>query len=228
MASSTRIFDLRLVRLQVMRDQAGALVRRRRAAQRRGRHRDHDEAAVLHRLELPAQQQGLRAGLPGMRHLLGCRLVIAGQGVEVHVDAGGEHKPVIGLRRAVGERDAARLRIDLGGRLRGDGDAVGRNLVVAELLCGELTQAGDHLVAERAGGEGPVRLDQRDLKLCIEPPQRPCAGRAAEAAADHCNARRGLGQRRTCQCGRCDGSGATDHIPARPMTRDGHARQSGK
>ena len=33
----------RLVGLQIMRDQAGALVRRGRAAQRRGRHRDHDQ-----------------------------------------------------------------------------------------------------------------------------------------------------------------------------------------
>ncbi|MCC8943511.1 hypothetical protein H8A99_45725, partial [Bradyrhizobium sp. Arg68] len=48
-----------------MRDQAGALVRRRRAAQRRGGDRDHDHAAVVHRLELSAQQQRLLAGSPG-------------------------------------------------------------------------------------------------------------------------------------------------------------------
>ena len=78
-----------------------------------------------------------------------------------------------------------RLRIDLLGRLRDDGDAFGGDLVIAELLRLDVAQARDHLVAERAGGENAVRLDQRDLQFCIDPPQRPRATGAAEAAADH-------------------------------------------
>ena len=48
------------------------------------------------------------------------------------------------------------------------GDAAGGDLVIAELLRLDLAQARDHVVAERAGGEGPVRLDQRDLQFRID------------------------------------------------------------
>ena len=60
---------------------------------------------------LPAQQQRLLAGLPGVRHLRGGGLVVARQRVETQVDAGRQHQPVVGERRAVGEPDRARLRI---------------------------------------------------------------------------------------------------------------------
>ena len=88
-----------------MGDQAGALVGPGRAAERVGRRRHDDRAAILHRLELAAQQQRLRAGLPGMRHALGGGLVVAGQRVQAEIDAGREHQPVVGERRAVAERD---------------------------------------------------------------------------------------------------------------------------
>ena len=68
--------------------------------------------------------------------------------------------------------------------------AFGGDLVIAELLRLDVAQAGDHFVAERAGGEGAVRLDQRHLQFRIEPPQRPRAAGAAKAAADHDDARR--------------------------------------
>ncbi len=45
-------------------------------------------------------------------------------------------------------------------------------LVIAELLRVKLAQARDHLVAERAGGEVRVRLDQDDLQLCMRAFQR--------------------------------------------------------
>ena len=61
---------LRLPDLQPVGDQAGALVGAGRAAEGIGRRRHHDQAAIVHRLQLLAQQHGLRAGLPGMRHLL--------------------------------------------------------------------------------------------------------------------------------------------------------------
>ena len=37
----------------------------------------HEDPAVLHALQLPAQQLALRPGVPGMRHDLRRRLVIA-------------------------------------------------------------------------------------------------------------------------------------------------------
>ena len=55
---------------------------------------------------------GLLAGLPGMRHACGGGLVVAGQRVEAQVDAGRQHQTVVIERRAIGERDHARLRID--------------------------------------------------------------------------------------------------------------------
>ena len=89
---------LRLFGLEIMRDQAGALVGAGRAAERIGRRRDHDEAAILHGLELLAQQQRLRSGLPGVRHLRGRGLVVAGQRVPADIDAGRQHQPVVGER----------------------------------------------------------------------------------------------------------------------------------
>ena len=100
----------RLVVLQVMRDQAGALVRRGRTAQRGGRHRQHESAAIGHGFDLLAKQRCLFAGLPGVRHLERSGFVITGQGVEAQVDAGRQHQPVVAERSAVGQGDGARLR----------------------------------------------------------------------------------------------------------------------
>ena len=99
----------RLLRLEIVRDQARALVGPGRAAERIRRRCDHDEPAVRHGLELPAQQQGLLARAPGMRHMRGRRLVVAGQRAPADVDAGRQHEPVVRQARAVGERDRPRL-----------------------------------------------------------------------------------------------------------------------
>jgi hypothetical protein len=53
------------------------------------------------------------------------------------------------------------------------------------LLAPQIAQSGDHLVAERAGGEGGVFLDQRHRETRVEAFQRAGAGRAGKAAADH-------------------------------------------
>ena len=186
----------RLLRFQVMGDQAGAFIRRGRTSRGGRGHRKRNQAAVVHGLELPAQQQGLLARLPGMGHFRSGCLVIAGQRVEPQVDAGREHQAVVAERRAVGETDHPRLRIDLDGRLRNDGHAIGGDPVIAELLRFDVAQARDHLVAERAGGEGPVRLDQRHLQFAVDlvasaraqaaPPKPPpiTTMRAADCAWD--------------------------------------------
>ena len=72
---------------------------------------------------------------------------------------GRQHQPVVGQPRCRRERHRARLRIDRG-RSPNERDAVGRDLVVAELLLLDVAQPGDDLVAERAGREGPARLHQ--------------------------------------------------------------------
>ena len=105
-------FDFGFLRLEEVRDHAGALVRARRAAVGVAGHRHDDDAAVVHRLELLHQQQRLRAGLPGVRHDLGRRGRIAFDGAVVEVDAGRQHEPVVGQRLAAGERDALLAGID--------------------------------------------------------------------------------------------------------------------
>src|SRR5262245_40189968 len=47
-----------------------------------------------------------------------------------------------------------------------------------------VAQAGDHSVAERAGNELAVRLDQRHLNRRVSAPDVLRAGRTAEAATD--------------------------------------------
>src|SRR5439155_22240783 len=100
------------------------------------------------------------------------------------VDARCQHEPVVRQLRAVGERDRSRRRVD-GGRARaGDRDAVSSDALVSELLGGELAQAADHRVAERAGGERPVRLDQRHDDARVELAKRAGTACPREATAD--------------------------------------------
>ena len=102
--------------LQKMRDEAGAFVGSRRAAEGVGGCRDHHQTTIVHGLELLAQQQGLLAGLPGVRHLCSGRFIVTLQRVETQIDAGGQHQPVVAERPAVGEAYGASCRID--GRCR--------------------------------------------------------------------------------------------------------------
>ena len=71
----------------------------------------------------------------------------------------------------------------------------GGDPVIAELLRADVAQARDHLIAEGAGGEDLVRLDQRHLQFRVESFQRTRTGRAAKAAADHGDARSRLRRR---------------------------------
>ncbi len=108
----------RLFGLEIVRDQAGALVGRRRTARRIDRRGDHHGAAVGHGFKLPAQQRDLLAVVEGVRHAGGGGVVVARDGVPAEIDAGRDHQPVVGELRAVGERHRACLRIDRGRRRR--------------------------------------------------------------------------------------------------------------
>ena len=220
----------RLLCFQIMRDQAGALIRRGRTPIGSCGNRQHDHAAILHRLQLPAQQQGLLAGLPGMGHFFGCRLVIARQGIEPQVDARRKHQPVVGKRCSVGEANGSCLRIDLGGGLRDHGHAAGGNLFIAELLRLDIAQSRDHLVAERTGGESPVRFDERHLQFGIDLSQGARATGAAKAAADDDHAGAGLRIRRAGERKRrrCRREAANDISPRRhqPQRIHQHVREN--
>ena len=105
---------------------------------------------------------------------------------------GRQHQAVVGELRAAREHDrggpAASTAVAVA---EGHGHAVAGELGVVELLLVQLAQAGDHLVAERAGGEGLALLDQRHARCAGRASERAGAGRAGEAAADDHHARAG-------------------------------------
>ena len=90
--------------LQIIGDQARPLIRSRRAAERIGRGRDHDRPAIGHRFELTAQQKGLVASQPGVRHHRGRGLVITGQ--RVPADRDPRRQAPAGRNRAPSRRGA--------------------------------------------------------------------------------------------------------------------------
>src|SRR5262249_36769544 len=155
----------------------------RRTAERIGRHRHDDCAAVLHRLELAPQQKCLRPRLPGVRHLLRRSLAIPWQAIPAEVDAGGQYETVVTESGAALDYDFATLRAAAdGGRIH-DLYSVASEHVIAELLARNLTQTRDHEIAERAGRERPARLHQCHRDAWIGLFQRARCGRAGEAAA---------------------------------------------
>jgi hypothetical protein len=164
-----------------MRDQAGAFIGDGRAAVGVGRRNDDDDPAILHRLELATQQEHLCAGFPGVRHRFGGGFVIAWQR-----PPSGNRCPA---RRRAGRRTGAGLRIDAGGRLPRQRNALGGELVVAELLGPEVAPAGNDLVAERAGGKRCVGLDEHHGDTPIKALQSPSAARPGKAADDDNDAR---------------------------------------
>ena len=154
-------FDFGFWVLDVIGNQARPLVGSGRAAIRVGRRRDNDEAAVRHGFELAAQQQRLLARLPGMRHALGGGFGVARHAVPAEIDAGRQHQAVVGKPRAARERHHAGMWIDFGGDIERRDDSLGCDLLVIELLGLEIAQAGNDLVAERAGSESLAGFDQR-------------------------------------------------------------------
>jgi len=95
-----------------MGDQAGAFIGRWRTPQRSRGRRQRNQATVVHRLDLPAQQQGLLARLQAWAFLQKSPHH-SPQRVEAKVDARRKHETVVAERGAVGETDRPRLRIDL-------------------------------------------------------------------------------------------------------------------
>src|SRR5204862_2031679 len=96
----------------------------------------------------------------------------------------------------------------------GHGHARACDLVITELLRLDRAQPGNHVVAERAGNEGAILLDQRDLEFWLRQLQRAGATGAAKTAADHDDAWRRLregGQWKRQR--RCRGRGSTQKLP---------------
>ena len=100
--------------LEVVRDQADALIRPRRAPEWQRGNRDDHRAAIFHRLYLIAQQLGLRAGLPSMGHHLHRRLCIAFDGIETGSNTGRKNKTVIAEGLTFSEADRTGIGVDPG------------------------------------------------------------------------------------------------------------------
>src|SRR5262249_18122842 len=109
-----------------------------------------------------------------MRHLLGGRLRVSWQATPIEINAGCNHQPVRGERRAAAEGDTTRLRIDRGGGRESQFDASGCNVVVAKLLLVEIAQAADHQIAERAGSECALSRDESNGNPRIGLLERTC------------------------------------------------------
>jgi hypothetical protein len=102
----------RIAALKVIRHQARALERTRRATHGTRRYADRNHAALAHGSELRAEERGLLTRLPGMRHALGHRLRVAFRFVPEKPNAGRHHQPVVGSTTPGGELHAARRCID--------------------------------------------------------------------------------------------------------------------
>src|SRR5262245_34020519 len=127
-----------------------------------------------------------------MRQLLGGRLGIAGQRVPAQVDARRQHQPVIGKPLSVAERDCTGGRVNCTRCADRERYAIGGDLAVTELLRRKIAQSCDNAIAERASGEGLVRLHQSDGDARIGPSQGARGARAGKAAAHYNDAWSGL------------------------------------
>ena len=192
---------LRLLGLEIVGDHAGPFVRPGRAAERVAGRRQNDDPAVFHRLKLLAQQNGLRAGFPGMRDLLRRRRIVALDLAPLEIDARRQDQLVPADRGAAGGRHRFLGMVDPGDRVVHDLDAALRHRVEAVTDRSDVAQAAQHQIAERAGVEGLVRLDQRHLdRVAAEHLGVFRRAGAAEAAADHDDsAALALGHSRGCE-----------------------------
>src|SRR4029453_18642037 len=101
----------RFVSLEVVRDEAGALIRAWRAAIRIVWSANDHQATVLHGLELTPQQEGLRTSVPGVREPLAGYNVVPLQCPPLHLDAWREDESVIPQGTPVVECDLASHRV---------------------------------------------------------------------------------------------------------------------
>ena len=155
----------RLGLAEVCRGETGALVRAGRAAVGRLGDRDHEHAAVRHRLEPPAQLVGLRASLPGVQRARARRLVAQRrQRFPREVDSRGDDGAVVGDRPARGEPHFAPRGIDRHGAVMDHPHAVPLEAGVGHGDVLQAPEAGHHEVRHRARDERRVRLDEDHLE----------------------------------------------------------------
>jgi hypothetical protein len=122
-----------------------------------------------------------------MWHALGCCFAVPRQRVPTQIDARRQHQPVIGNACVVCQRYEPRLRIDSDCRRARQHDAIISNFVQTELLRLQVSQAGDHGIAQGACDKTRAPFDQRDRNLWIDAPDEARTGRTRKPTADHDN-----------------------------------------
>ena len=208
----------RLLSLEVIGDQARPLVGTGRAAKRVGRRRDHYGSAICHCLELTTQQKGLLAGFPGMWHGRGRRLVVTGHRAPAKVDPRRQHQSVIAERRTAIQRNQPSLRVDRLRPILYYGHAFGADRVITEALNGDISEARDNRVAERASRVDRVFLDEGHYEPGLGAVQLAGAGGPGKATAknDHAGlCLRHCRSRSRKQHGRGGGGTAAQECPPR-------------
>ena len=173
----------RLLRLEIPRHLARALVRTGRAPVGDGRHAHHEHAAVGDRLQLVGERHRLRPGLPRVEHAV-ARLAQPFDLFVLELDAR-RHDELVVLERALAHAHALRRWLDRARRLVNDPHAVAAQAGVAERHAVDRAHAAQHEVAERAGDELLVGLEEDDLDRRITEPHVLRRGGAPPAAADH-------------------------------------------
>ena len=117
-----------------------------------------------------------------MRHRVGRTFVIALEGTPRDVDTWGYDEPIIGESSAIGEAYAPGIAVNRSRACEGNLHTLALESVVTELLYRKITQTDDDFMAERTGGDGPVRLHEGHREFwfaALEHARASCSGKAA-------------------------------------------------
>ncbi len=193
----------RLPGFQEERNHAGALVRSKRAAQRRDRGGNDHDAILRHGLKLLGQQGHLRPIGPGMRHDLGGGFAVAFDRIKLDIDARRDHQAVIQNAATFAEAHSLGLRISSSHPTSGNRDTRSGDFVVPKLLCGERSQPRQDSIAERKRRIGVPIRNERDGAVRVHHFESTCAVRACETTANDDNSCGALGSQRCWENGSC-------------------------
>ena len=132
-----------------------------------------------------------------MWHRLSCRLIVPGQRTPANVDPRRQHQPVIAERRPAVQRNEPSLPVNRSRPILDHSNAFGADRLIAKALYGDISEARDDRVAERAGGVDRVFLDEGHHKPGLGAVQLAGAGGPGKAAAENDDARLCLRQHRS-------------------------------
>src|SRR3990172_3656666 len=153
---------------------------------------NYDPPPVPHGRDLPRQLPRLRPRLPGVEHRVpGGREPL--DLLPLEVDAGRDDEAVV-AEVALADADAPRVGLDSRRGLVDDLDAAGPESSVGKRQALDGPLPAQHEIAERAGDELAVGLDQHHFDGRVGDPDVPGRGGTAPTAADHYHPASALGR----------------------------------